>query len=238
MRSPCTGTGTTWQCFAPICWLTRTCRRSKPFLCRAAWRTRLHRLQNGAQAGTGPYFAKNTALNGSSDSGDLYGAASKEYQEQFAELGTNPENFFDRPPELRQHWKISCLQFPSVSVLKIVQYTYPFVVEEVDTILCGVFSETEIDIACASSVDRWRHPQKKTSSTVIEKPIRWKSRSKVQTCVRLTIPAWRRNEQVWLQKLFSRKSLRQMAGLVMIKKRGNTHRRSNNNRKILSGCHT
>lgn len=44
--------------------------------------------------GLPPYFAKNTALNGSTNACDLYCAASEEYKEQFAQLGTDPTKIF------------------------------------------------------------------------------------------------------------------------------------------------
>ncbi|HEV7332454.1 MAG TPA: hypothetical protein VGN63_15560 [Flavisolibacter sp.] len=44
--------------------------------------------------------------------------------------------------------KISCLKFASAAVLReFICRVYPFVVEELDNILCGVFSDAEILIA-------------------------------------------------------------------------------------------
>ena len=44
--------------------------------------------------------------------------------------------------------KISCLKFSSAAVLKeFICRVYPYVIEEVDNLLCGVFSDNEIRIA-------------------------------------------------------------------------------------------
>lgn len=44
--------------------------------------------------------------------------------------------------------KISCLKFSSRAVLQeYVHYIYPFVVEDMDNILCGMFTESEIGVA-------------------------------------------------------------------------------------------
>lgn len=44
--------------------------------------------------------------------------------------------------------KISCLKFSSRATLQeYIHYVYPFVVEDLDNILCGVFTENEIGIA-------------------------------------------------------------------------------------------
>lgn len=43
---------------------------------------------------------------------------------------------------------LNCLRFPSPAVLKeFINYVHPYVIEQVDTILCGVFTESEMAIA-------------------------------------------------------------------------------------------